>query len=116
MKILLICCAGMSSSLLMEKLKDHLKELRTIKNISLEIEALPLERFMFSKIDYDLILLAPQIGYKLKEIKTSLSNKINIPIEIIPGRDYGLFNVENIINFSLNLINSNLYKQAQIIY
>lgn len=111
MKILFICCAGMSSSLLVEKLKDYLNEFKRKNPFSIEIEAIPLDRVNFSKMDCDLILLAPQIGYKLREFKIRVSNKLNIPIEIIPGRDYGLFNVENIVNLCIKSMNLNISKK-----
>lgn len=113
MKILFICCAGMSSSMLVEKLKNYLKDFNDEKSSSIEIEAIPLDKVNFSKIDCDLILLAPQIGYKLREFKLRVASKFNIPIKIIPGRDYGLFNVENIVNLCINSINIKLQENRQ---
>ena len=111
MKILFICCAGMSSSLLVKKLEDYIRDFNTSNNNSLNItiEAIPLAQHVKVIDDYDLILLAPQIGYKLKEFKNLLNNKNkHIPIAIVKGMDYGLLRVENILQDSLKLIMCNV--------
>lgn len=109
MKILFICCAGMSSSLLVKKLEDYIREFNASNNnnLNITIEAIPLAQYVKVVNDYDLILLAPQIGYKLKEFKKLLDNKNkHIPIAVVKGMDYGLLRVENILQDSLALIMS----------
>lgn len=109
MKILFICCAGMSSSLVVKKLEDHITTLNSSNEeyLDLSIEAVPLDKFRSFKDDYDLILLAPQIGYKLKEFKNfSLNKEKKIPVEIVNGLNYGLLRVDKILEDSLNLINA----------
>ena len=107
MKILFICCAGMSSSLVVKKLEDYIDTLKSSNttNLNLTIEAIPLDKFKNVKDDYDIILLAPQIAYKLKEFKKLISDKNkSIPVSIIKGLDYGLLRVDNILSSALLLI------------
>lgn len=110
MKVLFICCAGMSSSLVVKKLEDHIKILNSSENnkINLTIEAVPLDKFKKLNDDYELILLAPQISYKLKEFKslTSSKNK-SIPVSVVKGIDYGLLKVDNILSSILQLLSEN---------
>lgn len=110
MKILFICCAGMSSSLVVKKLEEHIDNLKSLKqcNLDLTIEAIPLDKFRDVKNDYDIILLAPQIAYKLKEFKKLVSDKrLAIPVSVIKGLDYGLLRVDNILSSALHSINEN---------
>ncbi|MGL4655782.1 MAG: PTS sugar transporter subunit IIB [Sarcina sp.] len=107
MKILFICCAGMSSSLVVKKLEDYIKLLNSSNEnkINLTIEAIPLDKFKNFNDDYGLILLAPQIAYKLKDFKSLASSKnISIPIAVVKGIDYGLLKVDNILSSALQLL------------
>lgn len=109
MKILFICCAGMSSSLVVRKLENHIEDLKRSKKLDLNliIEALPLDKVRNTFIDYDLILLAPQIAYKLKDFKRIILLKnFDIPISVVQARDYGLIKVEKILQDALVLINT----------
>lgn len=109
MKILLICCAGMSSSLLVKKLENHIAVINSScdKNLNLSIEAIPLDKFKTFPNNYDLILLAPQIAYKLREFQKLVlkKNKV-IPVDVIKGIDYGLLKVDNILNTALALMDN----------
>lgn len=109
MKILFICCAGMSSSLVVRKLQNHIEDLKKSEKIKTDIivDAIPLDKFRNNLNDYDLILLAPQIAYKLKEFKKIILLKdFKVPISVVHGRDYGLIKVEKILEDALSLINN----------
>lgn len=112
MKILFICCAGMSSSLVVTKLEKHIEFINSSKEqkINVTINAVPLDKFRLSTDDYDIILLAPQIAYKLREFqKLTSKKKRTIPVDVIKGIDYGLLRVDNILNNALSLVDPNLY-------
>ena len=107
MKILFICCAGMSSSLVVKRLEDYITQLNTSndKKINLTIEAIPLDKFKDFTSDYSLILLAPQIAYKLKDFKSLISSKDkSTPVGVVKGLDYGLLKVDNILSSALQLL------------
>lgn len=99
-KIRLFCSAGMSTSLLVNKMKDAAKE----KQIEVDIEAFP-EGQMEKYIDgMDLALLGPQVAYTLSKAKKICEPK-GIPVAVIPMQDYGMMNGKKVLEFALNLIN-----------
>lgn len=59
-KILLCCSAGMSTSLLVTKMKKVAEE----KGIDVEINAIALELFEENLPNYDVFLLGPQVKFK----------------------------------------------------
>lgn len=81
MKILLVCSAGMSTSLLVNSMKNFKQEGDVIeaKSVS-ELEAV---------IDnYDVILVGPQIRYKMAEIENACK-KHNKSVGLMEMRAYG---------------------------
>ena len=100
MKILLVCAAGMSTSLVVSKMEKALSE----DEKDWVIEAKPAERFNDIYKDYDVILLGPQIRFKKKEFE-KMAGEYGIPVETIDIKDYGLANGENILNSAKELYN-----------
>ena len=98
MKILLVCAAGMSTSLVVNKMK---KALGSDKQDWI-IEAHPAEKFDSIFKNYDVILLGPQIRFKKDEFE-KMASEYNIPVGIINSVDYGLTNGEKILNFAEEL-------------
>lgn len=94
MKIYLFCAGGMSTSLLVTKMLKAAEE----KGMDHKIEA-----FAESTVDKfgpeaDIVLLAPQIKFREKKIRTQLEGKF---IQCIDMRDYGTVNGENVLNAAL---------------
>ncbi len=91
MKIMLVCAAGMSTSLLVEKMLVESKE-RGVHN---EIFACP-EMEMFNQFSgVDIILLAPQVRF----LKSKLEERVgDIPVQVIDMRHYGMMNAKEILN------------------
>lgn len=82
MKVLLVCAAGMSTSLLTNNMK---------KNADPDdvVDAVPVGE-LESVIDkYDVILLGPQIRFKEKDVK-KLAEPKGIPSGVIDMRAYGM--------------------------
>jgi PTS system cellobiose-specific IIB component len=80
--ICLLCSAGMSTSLLVSKMKEIAEKY----DVPVTIEAHPESLAVEKASNADLVLLGPQIGYKLEEIKKVLPGK---KIEIIDSVMYG---------------------------
>lgn len=99
-KILLCCAAGMSTSLLVTKMKQAAVE----KEIESEIWAVAVES-LNSNVDKgaNIVLLGPQIKYKFKEVK-EICDKKGIPCDVINMVDYGTMNGKKVLEFALNLI------------
>lgn len=97
--IKLFCASGMSTSVLVNKMKDAAKA----KGIEAEIVAFP-EAQMDRHLDsMDVALLGPQVGYTLGKAK-SLCEPKGIPVDVIPMVDYGMMNGAKVLDFALKLI------------
>lgn len=90
MKIMLVCAAGLSTSILMSKMKKWAES----NGVDLKIEAYGLSEYTEHYKNYDCVLLGPQISYKADEIMASVGNT---PTAQIDSMDYGMGRVENII-------------------
>lgn len=97
-KIILLCGAGMSTSLLVKKIEMEAKRIK----YDCTIEAHPVseeEKYITSA---DITLLGPQIRYELNKLKNKYPNKI---IEIIDMRMYGMLDGENILKLIKKKLN-----------
>ena len=92
MKILLLCNAGLSTSLVVSKMKKALSE----DQQDWVIEAHLIETIDEIIDDFDVVLLGPQVAFRLKRIKQRLEEK-NKPIDSIPPMDYSLGNGDKIL-------------------
>ena len=98
--IRLFCAAGMSTSLLVNKMKDAAKE----KGIEVDIAAFP-EGEMDKHIEgVDVALIGPQVAYTLSKAK-KVCEPNGVPVEVIPMQDYGMMNGKKVLEFALGLAN-----------
>lgn len=99
-KIRLFCGLGMSTSLLVNKMKESAVK----KGIEADIEAYP-EGQMDKVLDgVDVALLGPQVGYRLSNAK-AICDPRNIPVDVIPMIDYGMMDGDKVLQFALKLAN-----------
>ncbi len=96
-KILLVCNAGMSTSMLVKKMQDAGKEL----NIDVSIEAKSLADAKKEITEADIILLGPQIRYELDNVKKIAGTT---PVEAINMMDYGMMNGKKVLEHALSVI------------
>jgi len=97
-KILLVCNAGMSTSMLVQKMKRVAGE----KGIEVLIDAVPSTDLSLCWESADVILLGPQIGFMKDSVKETVENKI--PVEVINTVDYGRMNADKVLTVALDLI------------
>ena len=93
---LLVCAAGMSTSLLV----NRMKEAAETKEIEFQIEAHPVGQIEKYGEAADVILLGPQVRYELKNIKKMFLDK---PVEIINMQDYVTMNGAKVLDTALKL-------------
>jgi len=98
-KIMLVCCAGMSTSLLVKKMEDAAK----LKNIEVEIFAVG-EAEVKNHENVDAVLLGPQVRYLFSKMEKIMDSK-GIPIAIIDSIFYGTMNGEAVLNQALGMMN-----------
>lgn len=97
-KILLVCSAGMSTSLLVTKMNKAAKEM----GIEVEIEALPVSECSTKIDEVDIVLLGPQVRFQ-KPVVEKLANG-RIPVEVIDMKSYGIMDGKSILQSSLEKI------------
>lgn len=98
-RIMLVCSTGMSTSLLVKKMKEAAIE----QKMEVEIFAVA-QSDMKNQKDVDIILLGPQVRFLLNEIKAKM-NKKGIPVAVIDSVDYGTMNGKKVLEKALKLMN-----------
>ena len=95
MKILLVCAGGMSTGLLMKKMEAYWAQ----QGKELKITAVGLGEYEDVCKDYDIIMVGPQVGYRMAQIKADTG----MPCDTIPSFDYAIGNCPNIMKLAEKL-------------
>lgn len=96
MTLLLACNLGMSTSLLVEKLKTEAKS----RGLDLEVDAVPFDKVILTADKTDILLLGPQVRYLVKKFRDQFGDKIPV-IEAMNMSDYALLNAGKILDDAL---------------
>ena len=88
--IVLFCAAGMSTSLLVNKMKAAAEA----QGLEYDIAAHAISEAANYGPAADIILLGPQVSYKLNDTKAQFPD---IPVESINMQDYGMMRGDNVI-------------------
>lgn len=99
--IMVLCSAGMSTSLLVSKMQQSAQE----HGIEVEVFASGVsnaEEKLANK-EVDVLLLGPQVRFQKAEYEKKVEGR-NIPVEVINMQDYGMVDGEKILQTALNLI------------
>ena len=96
-KIVLVCSAGMSTSLLMTKMKEYADSI----NYEISVEAHPVSTVDETGKDADVILLGPQIRFNLSKVKSMFPEK---PVEAMDIQAYGTMNGQKIVEHAKTLL------------
>ena len=97
-KILLVCSAGMSTSLLVNKMKEAAKQMGE----EVDIQALAIAECSSVINDVDIVLLGPQVRFQKPQVE-KLTNG-TIPVDVIDMRHYGVMNGKAILESTLSKI------------
>ena len=98
-KIMLCCSAGMSTSLLVRKMVEAANE----RDLPVQIDAYGVSEFDMQFTQYQVVLLGPQVKYRLKTLADKAAS-LNIPVQPIDTMDYGMQRGDNVLNYALSLI------------
>lgn len=99
--IMLVCSAGMSTSLLVTKMQAASKA-RNMDTEIFAVSAAEADKNIADK-NIDVMLLGPQVRFMKGQFEKKLAGK-NIPLDIINMQDYGKMNGENVLNQALELM------------
>jgi len=97
-KIKLFCASGMSTSVLVSKMREAAK----VKGVECEINAYPESQIDQHLKTMDVALMGPQIGYMLGKIKEKC-DPAGVPVQVIPMVDYGMMNGAKVLDLALSL-------------
>ncbi len=97
-KILLACNAGMSTSMLVNKMRKAAEEM----GVDAEINALSLTEATDRIADVDVVLLGPQVKFQKKAVEEAAAGRT--PVDVIDMRDYGTMNGKKVLEFALKKI------------
>lgn len=97
-KILLVCASGMSTSLLVNRMKAAAKD----KGMEVEIYALPISECPSVADEVDVVLLGPQVRYQKPQIDALINGRV--PVAVIDMRDYGTMNGKAVLEKALSLM------------
>ncbi|WMY73343.1 PTS sugar transporter subunit IIB [Buttiauxella selenatireducens] len=96
-KIMLVCNAGMSTSMLMNKMVEAAKQ----QDIDAEIWAIPDAKLNEEWKKADVILLGPQVSYLKSRVETITAG--SVPVEAIPMLDYGRMNGPGVLAMAIKM-------------
>lgn len=98
MRILLLCYHGMSTSLLVQKMKKEANN----RNVKANIDALPIEDLDKIIDNYDVILLGPQVKFKERMV-SELCKTHSKKYGIIPSQVYGMVDGKKALDLALEI-------------
>ncbi len=100
--IMLVCAAGMSTSILVTKMQEVAAEKKLDARI-FAVSGTEAEEKLKEK-PVDVMLLGPQVRYMKPKLE-QLANENSCAIEVINMRDYGTMNGEKVLDFAMDLVN-----------
>lgn len=95
-KIVLLCAGGMSTSILVNKMKDYGASIGK----EFDIDAFSIDAAANVAKDADCVLLGPQVSYR----KSDVSQYVNCPIDAIDMMAYGLMDGKKVLMQALKLM------------
>lgn len=98
LNIVLFCGAGMSTSLLANKIKEAADQ----QGIETTVEAYPMSEVEKIGPTADIILIGPQIRHKIAAVKAAAPN---VPTQAIDMSAYGMVDGEKVLADALKLYN-----------
>ncbi|MFC6401251.1 PTS sugar transporter subunit IIB [Mammaliicoccus sciuri] len=97
-KILLVCSAGMSTSMLVKKMQDTANK----EGKEYEVEALALSEAETKVDEVDVILLGPQVRFQKAQVEKVANGKV--PVDVIDMQQYGMMDGEGVLKHAESLM------------
>lgn len=101
-KIMLVCNAGMSTSMLVQKMKESAKEY----DEEIEIFASPEAEAKKMVDQVDVVMLGPQVAYVLPDFE-KIAAQSKTPVSVIPTADYGRMEGKKVLKSAIQIIEEN---------
>lgn len=98
-RIMLLCCAGMSTSLLVQKMQQAAQE----ADIQVSIRASSEAEAKKQMDDVDVILLGPQVRFLKDQIQKAIGTR-DVKLDIIDSASYGRMDGKAVLEHGLRLL------------
>ena len=100
MKNIVLCCAaGMSTSMLVQRMKDAAQK----KGVEVTINAVPVAEFKDELAAADIVLLGPQVKYELNNLQAQ-AEPLGKKVAVIDMMDYGMMKGDAVLEKALKLL------------
>lgn len=99
--IMLVCAAGMSTSMLVTKMQNAAKE-KGLKAEIFAVAASEADKKLASQT-IDVVLLGPQVRFMAKQFQEKLE-PLKIPVEAINMADYGMMNGAKVLEQAVQMM------------
>lgn len=98
MRIVLCCAAGMSTSMLVNKMQSAAQG----RGLAIDIKAVPVAEFERILPDADVVLLGPQVQFEAARL-TAIATPQGKAVAVIDMMDYGMMRGEQVLDKALAL-------------
>lgn len=98
-KIVLCCAAGMSTSMLVQRMQSEAQT----RGLEIDVRAVPVAAFEAIIDEADVVLLGPQVRYELARL-VEIAGPLGKTVAVIDMMDYGTMRGDNVLNKALELI------------
>ncbi|MDI9221226.1 PTS sugar transporter subunit IIB [Pantoea sp. EA-12] len=98
MRIVLCCAAGMSTSMLVNKMQSAAQG----RGLVIDIKAVPVAEFERILPDADVVLLGPQVQFEAARL-TAIATPQGKAVAVIDMMDYGMMRGEQVLEKALAL-------------
>ncbi|WP_027109079.1 PTS sugar transporter subunit IIB [Lacticigenium naphthae] len=102
--IMLVCAAGMSTSLLVSKM-EKAAAARGMEADIFAVSASEADSTIENK-NPDVLLLGPQVRFMQSQFAKKVADR-GIEVEVINMQDYGMMNGEKVLDFAIELMQKN---------
>ena len=100
MKNIVLCCAaGMSTSMLVQRMQAAAQQ----KGVEVYIKAVPVAEFKDNLAAADIILLGPQVKYEQAKLQ-AMADPFGKKVAVIDMMDYGMMKGEAVLDKALKLM------------
>ena len=100
MKNIVLCCAaGMSTSMLVQRMQDAAQK----KGVEVSIKAVPVAEFKDNLAAADIILLGPQVKYEQAKL-LALADPFGKKVDVIDMMDYGMMKGDAVLDKALKML------------
>ncbi len=101
MKNIVLCCAaGMSTSMLVQRMQDAAQK----KGVEVSIKAVPVAEFKDNLAAADIILLGPQVKYYEQAKLQALADPFGKKVAVIDMMDYGMMKGDAVLDKALKML------------